>query len=492
MTVVHEPGLRVRGLKKSFGNTQALRGLDLFAPAGQITGIAGPNGAGKSTFVGILAGEQKADDGLIEINGMPLDLHGRNDRVALVHQEPQLFPNLLVWENILVGRENSRLMRPRLPAGAVRLLEDFDLGQSLDTELSAVPLAAQQRVEIVRALARSAEVLVFDEPNSALSESESLELFQYMRKLADDGRVVLLVSHRIGELVEHCSSVVVILDGRKNATLSGEALTEGSVARALVDGATDRDPDAIRERAGTGGRTQRIGIGGGSVSGLGFESSTRVSLRAGEVTAFVGVEGSGARAFVQAMGAADPHRRLHAAFADADAGAPRMEFVPAHRQHSLFANMSIAENIGARLVEPITGPAGIVSSRKLGTVAEQARRQLGIKLGRLSDPISTLSGGNQQKVAIAAAIARNPDILVLEEPTRGVDIGSRAEIYRILTEYAASGRLVCLYCTEIVEVFRAAHRAFVFKDGRIAAELDVLDFQNVQALSQRVVEMEWS
>jgi ribose transport system ATP-binding protein len=231
-----------------------------------------------------------------------------------------------------------------------------------------------------------------------------------------------------------------------------------------------------------------LAIGGGSGD---IDASVEVSLRPGEVTAFVGVEGSGARAFVQRLGAPDVSNRLTATVSSG-AAAPLVEFVSAHRKESLFSNFSVAENIASRLAGEITAPIGIVSSKRVGAVAERARTGMHIKVGALHDPITTLSGGNQQKVAIAAAIAKNPDLLALEEPTRGVDIGSRAEIYRILTAYAAAGRAVCIYCTEIVEVFRASHRAIVFKDGRVAADIDVADFANVRELSQRIVEAEWA
>lgn len=485
-------GLVVTGISKSYGSTQALRRLDLRAPRGEITGIAGPNGAGKSTFVGILGGELRADGGRIAIDGQPLGGAAKPGRVAVVHQEPQLFPNLAVWENVVVGHEAGLWFRPSLPKRVEQLLDDFALTPFRDAELATVPLAAQQRVEIVRALARSVQVLVFDEPNSALSEAESSELFAYMRRLADEGRVVLLVSHRIGELVEHCASVVVILDGEDRVVLRGAELTEKEVARRLVDDSSKRPAEEQRQQRSSGGERHpnTLVVKGSAASP---HANVEVRFPPGEVTAFVGVEGSGARAFVQALGASRAGDRS-LRFVSAEGAAaivPRVEFVPAHRQESLFPNLSVAENIASRLAREITGPVDVVSSRRVGVVAERARMGMQIKVGAMHDPIATLSGGNQQKVAIAAAIARDPALLVLEEPTRGVDIGSRAEIYRILAEYAEIGRTVCLYCTEIVEAYRAAHRAIVFQNGRIVADLVIADFENVRELSHRIVEAGW-
>ena len=483
--------LVVRDIKKSYGSTNALIGLSFHAPAGRITGIAGPNGAGKSTFVGILGGEIEANSGAIEIDGRPLDGRTMSQRVAIVHQEPQLFPNLTVWENVLVGHENAKWFRPPPPQHVEELINTFGLGQYRDAELSTVPLAAQQRVEVVRALARSVDVLVFDEPNSALSEADSAELFQFMHRLADEGRVVLLVSHRFGELVEHCSSVVVILDGKDRAILDGVSLTEQTLAAAMLNSAELSSAGELRaEPASQTSRPALSLIARGTSDG--DCPQLKVTLRAGEVTAFVGVEGSGARAFVQRLG--DSRRDGRDITLHSDTGSKqrhRTEFVPAHRSESLFANFSVAENIISRLGREIVGPLHVVSRRRVNEAATEAQRSMNIKAGALHHSISTLSGGNQQKVAIAAAIARNPELLVLEEPTRGVDLGSRAEIYRILRDYCDQGSIVCLYCTEVVEVFRAAHRAIVFREGRIAGDYSVSDFDDVGQLSHRIVEAEW-
>jgi len=485
-------GLVVTRVSKSYGSTQALRRLDLRAPRGEITGVAGPNGAGKSTLVGILGGELRADGGRIAIDGQPLGDSAKPDRVAVVHQEPQLFPNLAVWENVVVGHEAGLWFRPSLQEHIERLLDDFALTPFRDAELATVPLAVQQRVEIVRALARSVQVIVFDEPNSALGEAESSELFAYMRRLAGEGRVVLLVSHRLGELVEHCASVVIILDGEDRVVLRGANLTEKEVARRLAGDSSKRPAEQQRQLRSLRGESASKTLVVKGSAGSSHEKM-EVRLQPGEVTAFVGVEGSGARAFVQALGASRTGERSlrFVSAEDAAVFVPRVEFVPAHRQESLFPNLSVAENIASRLAREITTPAKVVSSRRVGVVAERARLGMQIKVGAMHDPIATLSGGNQQKVAIAAAIARDPALLVLEEPTRGVDVGSRAEIYRILTEYADMGRTVCLYCTEIVEAYHAAHRAIVFQNGRVVADLVIADFENVRELSHRIVEAGW-
>lgn len=481
-------GLVVTGIAKAYGTTKALRNAHLNARRGAITGIAGPNGAGKSTLVGILGGEVSADSGTILLNGEAVGQKQLWSRVAVVHQEPQLFPNLSVWENVMAGQEGTRLAWPRLNETVRSLLSDFDLWKVRNAELGNIPIAAQQRVEIVRALVRSVEVLIFDEPNSALSEAESAELFRTMHKLSEEGRVILLVTHRIGELVQHCSSVAVILDGATHAVLEGDELTEQRVAAELVAHSATKQAPGRNASTASVPRTPHQTIAVHIVGGR----SAALEIRSGEVLAVVGVEGSGARDFVQHLARTDGRSKMLINWQGDNSGGRGIEFVPAHRRHSLFFNFSVTENVTSRLSRDITGPLGLLSERKIGYIARAARARMSIKVGGLDASVGTLSGGNQQKVAIAAAIEPQPAMIVLEEPTRGVDLSSRAEIYEILQSYAREGRLVVLYCTEVTEVFAAADRAIVFRDGRPVADLTTAAFDDIEDLSAAIVEAEWS
>jgi ABC-type sugar transport system ATPase subunit len=481
-------GLAVTGIAKAYGTTKALRNANLNAPRGEITGIAGPNGAGKSTLVGILGGEFSADGGTILLNGKFVDQKELWSRVAVVHQEPQLFPNLSVWENVLAGQEGTSIAWPRANETVRSLLIDFDLWKVRGAELGSIPIAAQQRVEIVRALVRSVEVLIFDEPNSALSEAESAELFRTMHKLSEEGRVILLVTHRIGELVQHCSSVAVILDGATHAVLEGDGLTEQRIAAELVAHSSTRPAHGRTASTASVPSTPHRTI----VVHMAGERSAALEIRSGEVLALVGVEGSGARDFAQHLARTGERSKAVIDWQGDNSSGRGIEFVPAHRRHSLFFNFSVTENVTSRLSRDITGPLGLLSVRKIGDIARAARARMSIKVGGLDEPVGTLSGGNQQKVAIAAAIEPQPAMIVLEEPTRGVDLGSRAEIYEILRTYAREGRLVVLYCTEVTEVFAAADRAIVFRDGRPVADLTAGAFDDIEGLSAAIVEAEWS
>ncbi|MEO5885056.1 MAG: sugar ABC transporter ATP-binding protein [Candidatus Limnocylindrales bacterium] len=479
-------GVTIRGLRKRYGDTIALAGLDLDARPGQILGIAGPNGAGKSTMVKILAGEVAADDGEIAVDGARWSARVGWQRVAVVHQEPQLFPNLTVAQNIVVGRERSRWLRHGVNPSELRLLADLAIDGFADRPLETVDLAVQQRTEIARALAQDARVFLFDEPNSALTEEESNDLFRRMHALANAGRVVILVSHRLAELVTHCDRVAIVLDGRTARILEGAALTQEAIARQLVVGQTARE-ETLGTALGPGERLLRLE---GWTHGGGEFVDVDLELRAGTILALVGVEGSGARELVRSMAAFEPASGT----ADlVDAGnhlADATAFVPADRQASLFGNLTIGDNLVARLGGSIRGPLGVLRRGRMSTIARDAVRRFRVKTDTIARPIRSLSGGNQQKVAIAAAIILRPRILVLEEPTRGVDIGSKREIYRLLRAYASEGNAIVIYCTEVPEIFEAADIVHVVADGRLSAPLIVAAHDDVESLAAVITSLE--
>lgn len=484
-------GLRIRGLRKWYGDTRALDGLTLEARPGEILGVAGPNGAGKSTLIKILAGETRADDGDIELDGRPWDTAADRDRVAVVHQEPQLFPNLSVAENVMVGREGTRAMVRRLDAQERSLMADLAILEYADRPVETVPLAIQQRVEIGRALARDAPVFLFDEPNSALTQEESTDLFRRMHLLADAGKVVVLVSHRIAELARHADRVALILDGVSTTVLEGEALNQEGIAAGLVTGQAAREPE---EQIGV-----RVGEDAGTVLRLsawthaaGEFDAIELSVRAGEIVAIVGVEGSGARELVRSI--AGFERGTGEIEISGRRGGPAVasgtSLVSADRQMSLFSNLSIGDNMVSRLSGEITRRGIALRRGRMHTIARALQERFRVKAASIHLPIRSLSGGNQQKVAIAAAIVKRPEVLVLEEPTRGVDVGSKREIYRLMREYASDRHAVIIYCTEVPEVFEAADIAYVVSDGRLSDPLVVMNYPDVETLARAVTRLE--
>jgi ABC-type sugar transport system ATPase subunit len=247
-------------VKKWYGDTHALDGLDIEAQGGEILGVAGPNGAGKSTMIKILAGEVREDTGDFELDGVEWKPMDHRDRVAVVHQEPQLFPNLSVAENLMIGREGTRALVRGLDAKERALLKDLAILDYADRPLGSVPLAMRQRVEIGRALARDARVFLFDEPNSALTQEESSDLFRRIHLLADGGAIVILVSHRIAELAEHAVRVALILDGRCTGILEGDALTQ-EIAAGLTGQTARRCRVLVRQMSDVAGMDLRLSGG---------------------------------------------------------------------------------------------------------------------------------------------------------------------------------------------------------------------------------------
>ena len=489
-------GIRIRGLRKRYGNTRALDGLDLDLRPGEVLGIAGPNGAGKSTLVRILAGEEAADEGELLLNGGKWSRDDATTAVAVVHQEPQLFPNLSVAENLMVGREGGGVFRPRLGRSDRELMEALGIAHLAARPLDSCTLATQQRTEIARALARDARVFLFDEPNSALTDEESDQLFREMRGLAEAGRIVILVTHRLGDLVEHTRRVAVIRDGRVTADLEGETLSEDAIAQQLVLG--ERREAAGEDRAGqaaaaaSGGRLFAVA---GWTHRAGKFEDLALSVEKGEILALMGVEGSGARDILRSF--AGLERGSGTAEIDGvrerDRAAIRRHtaYVPATRQWSLYSNFSVGENLLVRLGQPeIAGAAMALRKRRMRELAQAAAGRFLVKTRTIFQGIRSLSGGNQQKVAIAQALVRQPRLLLLEEPTRGVDIQSKREIYRLLREFAHAGNAVIMFCTEVLEMFEAADRVLIVSDGKLSRPLTVKDYAHVEALVTDVTKLE--
>ena len=491
-SVAAATGVSIRGLRKSYGDTKALDGLEIEARAGEILGIAGPNGAGKSTMIKILAGEERADEGEIAVDGVAWTPSLAASRVAVVHQEAQLFPNLSVAENLLVGRERTRVLRPRVGQAERDLMTSLGIGDLAGRPLESVALASQQRTEIARALAQEARVFLFDEPNSALTDDESDELFREMRSLADAGRIVLFVTHRLGDLVERSSRVVVIRDGRVAAEFAGAELNEEAIAQQLVLGGAEREAVAHAAAVEESTPGRQFGVTNWTHRKGAFTDIT-LSVEQGEIVALMGVEGSGGRELLRSFAALErvTGEPEIAGRAGRRALVTDTAYVSASRQLSLYSNFSVGENLIARLGRPdIAGLGFVLLRQRMRELARDSVQRFLVKARSVSQGIRSLSGGNQQKVAIAQALTRRPKLLLLEEPTRGVDIQSKREIYKLLHEFVAVGNAVVMYCTEVPEIFEAADRVHVVADGRLSEALAIELYDHVEALATDIARLE--
>lgn len=486
--------LEVRGVQKHYGETQALRGLALTARAGEVLGIAGPNGAGKSTLVRILGGEEHPDAGEILLDGAPWSVADRRGSVATVHQEPQLFPNLTVTENLLLKRGSGGPLRPRATGRERQVLSELNLQRVADRPLESCSLVVWQLTEIARALLRDARLFLFDEPNSALTDEESEQLFGHILRIKEQpNRIVILVSHRLHELVRYCDRIAVVREGECGVILTGSTLTEQGLARELVVG-----QGAAASVTGTAGAAGRSAVDDVLLKLAGWTHRQRrfrdvgVELRQGEILIVMGVEGSGARELLQSIAGLEPAHGIRevAGRRNADAIGALLAYVPADRRTGLFPNFSIAANLTARLGIPaVASRWGRLLTGRLYALGRRLITQFQIKARSPRQPVGALSGGNQQKVAVGSASAKQPRLLVIEEPTRGVDLGTKAEIYHQLRQFAHEGNAVLAYCTEVPEVFDLAQRVRVMSRGHLSEPFEVATAGSVQDLAAQLAKM---
>lgn len=479
-------GIELKGIRKVYGDTIALDNLVMSAQRGEVLGIAGPNGAGKSTMVKILASETRQDAGTISLNGKDWDPFEHKHQVAVVHQEPQLFPNLTVAENILVGIEKSKRVRPKADEVSNELLEQVGLKEVANKELGDLPLALQQRTEIAHALAREADVFLFDEPNSALTEDESKELFQWIHNLANNNKIVILVSHRLSELAAHCDRVVVIVDGNVKSEIGKTELNEERLARELATLKTGREGSLAKTKA----ISEFLAITNWTHKNRAFRE-INMKISNGEILAVIGVEGSGGRELVRSIAGFEEATGSFTLGESADQNARNIvHFVSGDRASSLFGNFSVGENLIVRLVEKLRARFRTLSVSKSREFSELAVKEFLVKTSSIDTPIRSLSGGNQQKVAIASALAVKPKVVVLEEPTRGVDLNSKVEIYKLVRNHVNEGNSAIFYCTEVSEVHDSSDRCIVISEGRIRAILNIEDYSDAEGLAEAIMKSE--
>lgn len=476
--------LEVSAVSKKYGKTIALNQLSLTARAGEILGIAGPNGAGKSTLIKILAGEVELDSGSITVNSKDSSDSSPIPQVAVVHQELQVFPNLSVMDNLLIIRESANFFRPKSTEREVAILEEMRLSKFKDSILGELPLAVAQRVEIARALLSDAPIFLFDEPNSALTPEESEDLFNAMHHLKNLGHIVLFVTHRLTELVTHSNRVQLIIDGKAGAEFVGSELNAENIAAYMV-------MEESRQREGQ--KSEKRTFENNFINVLDWTHHRRVfkaldlEIQAGEIIAIVGVEGSGGRELIRSLaGVENAVGKISVNKKEIDPKNSGFAFVAADRDSSIFPNLTVGENLVIRHGESISNRAGWLSKKNSKALSSESKLQYTIKTESLDLNVKSLSGGNQQKVAIASALSTRPVLALLEEPTRGVDISSKADIYALLRNHTMNKSAVIIFCTEESEVYDIADRAWVMHLGSIVGEIDISTCSDLEDLARRI------
>lgn len=476
-----KPVLALEHVSKAFAGVNALKDVSFELYAGETHALLGENGAGKSTLVKLLGGVHQADSGQLLIAGEPTRLTGTADAagrgIAVIYQEPTMFPDLSVAENVFIGRQPLKPGR-RIDARSMRrdVAKVFDrLGVAIDPDRIArgLSIAEQQLVEIAKALTREAKVLIMDEPTAALSPVEVKRLFGVAEALRAEGAAVVLISHRLEEVFAICQRVTVLRDGMQIVSRPLEGLTEADLVRAMV------------------GRDVERGVHGQHSAGdtvLSVEHLTRegefvdvsFDVHAGEVVALAGLVGSGRSEVARAIFGIDRYdagtvaisgRRLKRGSPSAAMHAG-IGFVPEdRRQQGLVMDMSVARNVALASLARLRRSWFVSPGRELAFGVEWAER-LRVKYGRPSNPVSSLSGGNQQKVVLAKWLARHPALLIVDEPTRGIDVGTKAEVHALISELANDGVAVLVISSELPEVLTVADRILVMREGRLVAEMD--------------------
>jgi len=475
------PILALAGVSKAFGAVRALRDVSIELYGGAVHALAGENGAGKSTLVKILAGVHRPDAGAVLLDGEPVDFHGPGDAqdagLAVIYQEPTLFPDLSVAENIFMGRQpRARLGRIDRRAARTRAGELFArLGVELDPDRPArgLSIADQQIVEIAKALSRDARVLVMDEPTAALTGAEVERLFGVARALRGQGKALLFVSHRLEEIFALCQSVTTLRDGALIATEEVAGLTPDDLVRRMVG----RELGALFPKQPTTPGDEVLSVA--RLTREGVFTDVSFGVRSGEIVALAGLVGAGRSEVARAVFGVDRYdagrvevagTRLPVASPTA-AMAAGLALVPEdRRQQGLVMDESIARNVALTQLRSLRrGP--LISRRLERDRAADWAIRLRLKYTRLSDAVGVLSGGNQQKVVLAKWLATRPSVLIVDEPTRGIDVGTKAEVHRLLSELAAEGLAVLMISSDLPEVLGMADRVLVMHEGRLVAEI---------------------
>jgi len=489
MTSLVAAGFEMTGISKVFGGIRALDNVSFSVKAGEVHALVGENGAGKSTLMKILAGAHQATTGELRIGGKPAVIPSphasRALGIGIIYQELALAPELTVAENIFLG-ELPGLVRARaLRARAAKLLDDLGFAIDPGATVATLPLAFQQAVEIAKAMSRQVRILILDEPTAVLAPPEVERLLAVVQELSRRGVSVVYISHRLDEIFRIANQITVLKDGRTVGTYPVSGMDEARLISLMVGReATQLFPKVKRTRGG-----ELLRVEGLSASGLVKQVS--FSLHQGEVLGIAGLVGSGRTEVARAIFGADR----------AEAGAISMDgrrvtirsprqgvasgigLVPEDRKgQGLVLAMPIRYNVTLTCLQRFTNWLGVVRRRAERASVDDVAKRTTIRAHNLDLPVSSLSGGNQQKVVLAKWLDAGCKVVILDEPTRGVDVGARSEIYQLIENLAANGLGVIVISSDMLEVIGASDRILVMSGGRISGELARDEFSEARIM----------
>ena len=490
------PLISARGIGKNFATIDVLRDVDLDLFKGEIHALLGENGAGKSTFAKILAGVHRPSRGTLSLNGTPVEvtnpIAAQKLGITLIHQEPISFPDLSVAENLVIGDAGdgwfSRVPWAEMTREANRLMDLLGVKIDVTRPMRGLSIADQQMVEIARALASDSRLIIMDEPTAPLTPKEVETLFVIARRLRDEGRTIIFISHRLEEVRALCDRVTIFRDGNKITTDTIGNLTDADIIRLMIGRPFKEYMHKTRSEIGA------VALKVENLTLPGVFSDISFEVRKGEIVGLGGLVGAGrtdvARALFGVAPAAsgtisvdgkpvsitDPSQAI-------DLG---LAFVPEDRAVAgIFRSLSVEQNITAAVPRQIA-PGGFIRRAVEKALATESVKKLSIRLASVRQPIGELSGGNQQKAILARWLLTNPSVLILDEPTRGIDIGVKAEFYDMIGELAASGRAILLISSELPELLALCDRVLVMSEGRLTADIPRADATQEAIMSAAV------
>ncbi|MCC7499179.1 MAG: sugar ABC transporter ATP-binding protein [Bryobacterales bacterium] len=473
--------LHLGGIQKRFGGVTALKNGSLSVRQGEVHLLLGENGAGKSTLMKIVAGLIAPDGGTFEWRGSPVRFRAPVEAaahgIAMVHQESLLAPHLTIAENLFLGREEvcraGLLKRSRMRERAAALIAQHKFPLQADWRVEKLTPAGKQLVEICRAVVSGSSLMIFDEPTSSLSESETREVFRIVRELRERGMAVIYITHRLEELRAVGDRVTILRDGETVHTAPLGEITNDEIIRQMVG----REMSALyhREPAKVGEELLRVE----RISRKPLVKEVSLTLRAGEITGLAGLVGAGRSEFCRAVFGVDhaDSGQVYIAGKPVEINSPRqavqagLALIPEDRQHYGLATLRpVGENISLASL-PLVSTFGFLNQRAERRIIDTYMARLRIRAGSPKQLAGRLSGGNQQKAVIAKWVARRARVFLFDEPTRGIDVGAKAEVFQVMDELARSGAAILMVSSEIPELLQMADRILVMRQGRISGEL---------------------
>ena len=496
--------LRVENVSKSFGVVKALRSVNLILSASSVHAVIGHNGAGKSTLMNVLSGVYEPDVGQVLLDGRALHLRSPEEAfragIAMVHQELAIVPDLSISENVFLGREplaaRSLLRRSKMDHEAKRVLDELGLDIPVHTLCGRLSVGVRQMIEIGRAVTRDARVLILDEPTSALSEAEQEKLFSLVAVLRQRGVGIIYISHKLDEIEAISDTVTVMRDGSHVATVPTSTLDPGRMVTMMLGNTVARNTSTVAASDDTGLDVRNLMAASSGIRGISFVA------RRGEIVGLAGMLGSGrTELFELLFGVRHPDSGEIAVRSKpvrprspVDAMEAGIVLVPEDRRtQGIFAELPIWKNTALAAIHDLfRGRLGSVRETEARSATTRAVQQFQIRAASIEQEIRNLSGGNQQKVVLARWLLRRPTILLLDDPTAGIDVGAKGEIHDLIKRLAAEGLTVIISSSEFPELLEVCHRILVIKGGRIVREADpgqVSEAELVHAASATTVEV---